>query len=236
MTYRALDAFEALFKGTFFNHRVHTNGDRVSINVFEDIDNAGLSPKFVSRASSQSVVANVTNTNAGVIARRPDGTLGHRVQHIAPTFLPTFSIARGQTVSTEIGIEVKIMSKAMVRQRGRVSSDLAHGARDIKASNPLAITVALVGVNHAQFYVSREGDQIWRTTGSGRYLHPFQEADSIEPYLRAKLGSAYDEIIFLHFVATNEDPFPFSWRSVQQTNLAYGAMIGRIAQAYEQRF
>lgn len=235
MPYKTLTSFEALFSGVFFNHRVHTNGDKVSINVFEDALATQASPKLTTRVAADHVVANAANRNAGINARRPDGTFGMRVQHVPAITIPGFAIKRGQTVSAQIGVEVKILSKAMSRQVGRVISDLRDGASEIRASNAQAITLAIVGINHAPYYVSMEGETEWRTTGSGRYKHPYQEAGRMEPMIRAALGQTFDEMLFLHFSATNDSPYPFAWVNSGQTNLLCGAIIGRIVQMYEQR-
>lgn len=60
----------------------------------------------------------------------------------------------GPTANVQVGIEVKIIATAMIKQIDRVINDLRNQALQFKHRNPSAITLAIVGVNHAPSYSS----------------------------------------------------------------------------------
>ena len=61
---------------------------------------------------------------------------------------------KGDIANVEIGVEVKIFSKAMVKQLGRVTNDLREQVDQFhtRATNPVCI--GIVGINCAEYYVS----------------------------------------------------------------------------------
>jgi hypothetical protein len=81
-------------------------------------------------------------------------------------------------------------------------------------------------------YVSYEEDRAWPTTGKGRHKHPFQEAAQVEQRLRDLAAPFYDEFLLLHFIATNEAPFVFSWVDQRKTEQDYGAVLARVSTLY----
>ena len=70
---------------------------------------------------------------------------------------PRFTVSRGQVATVEIGIEVKILNKAMIKQIDRVENDLNNQIRQFKrgAGNP--ICVGVVGINHAPVSTGYDG-------------------------------------------------------------------------------
>ncbi len=145
-------------------------------------------------------------------------------------------MARGQIATVEIGIEVKILAKAMIKQIDRVVNDLRNQAAQFKrgAGNP--ICVAIVGVNEAPSYVGYEGKRRFPTTGRDGFLHPYQEAPEAERRLLQDARSAYDEFLVFRFRATNKPPYPFEWQSLPDTHMDYAAALTRISREYERRF
>lgn len=235
MKYRLLADFAALFLGRRYNHRVSTNGDHVAVALYEDLLTLNRSAKYVDRISDGTRVVNVSNTRPGIRARRGDGTLGESLPHVTPLVDPAYAVPRDISASVEIGVEVKIICKAMVRQIGRVISDLNKQAGDIRHKGHQPICVAVVGVNFAPYYVSQEGNVEWRTNGVGRYKHPIQEAAEIVRRLQESIAPTYDELIILPFVATNEVPQAFAWQQPTKIENDYGAALVRISQLYEKR-
>jgi hypothetical protein len=84
--------------------------------------------------------------------------------------------------------------------------------------------------------VGYEGDRPFPATGTGGFLHPFQEAPEAERRLRAQAADEFDEFLVLRFRATNEGSFPFAWAAYTETRLDYAAALARISATYQQRF
>ena len=96
--------------------------------------------------------------------------------------------------------------------------------------------MGVVGVNHADHCVSYEGERAWPTDGV-RYKHPVQEAAEAERRLKNALSrTKFDELVFLRYRATNENPYPFEWVDDLETRMDYGAALSRISRAYDVRF
>ena len=93
-------------------------------------------------------------------------------------------MAHGIVATVEIGVEVKVLAKAMIKQIDRVCGDLIKQVAQFRkgAGNP--ICTAFVGVNHAAYTVGYEGDRSYRTDGKGN-RHPIQEAAEAERRLVA---------------------------------------------------
>lgn len=149
--------------------------------------------------------------------------------------VPGFKVARGPVATVEIGSEVKILAKAMIKQIDRVMTDLQNQRRQFLTAGGTPITVGIVGINHAPAYVSYEGDVEWPTDGK-KHKHPIQEAVEAESRLTARVASEFDEFLLLRFRATNVPPFPFEWLSAHRTEMDYGAVLTRILRKYETRF
>lgn len=148
----------------------------------------------------------------------------------------TYIVALGEVASIEIGTEVKVLAKAMIKQVDRVGTDLINQAAEFKRSNPRAICIGIVGVNNAPIYRGLEGAREYVTTGKGGYLHPIQEAAQAEQKFVSRVATSLDELVVFRFVATNMVPLSFAWLNRAQTEKEYGAALVRIALAYENRF
>lgn len=233
MPYRLLDAFRDLFQGKVFRHRVSSQGDFVAIQFFEDMYNLpNPSARYVARVNQGISVLNVQNRRQGVQARRGDGSFGEIVPNVPPITDPGYHVKRGPIATIEIGIEVKIIQKAMIRQIDRVINDLRGQVTQFKSKHGRPITIGIVGINRATQYVSYEGEKEWPTTGVGRHKHPYQEADESEARLLSLAAPHFDEFLILRFTATNSPPFPFSWVDPHKTSLDYGAVLARVSNRY----
>lgn len=234
-TYRLLAAFRALFDGTRYLHRSSTQGDRVAYQLYEDLYAIGKSQMLRKRIAERESVLNVANRRQGVKARRGDGTFGELIPNVVAIVESGFTVARGPIATVEIGAEVKILAKAMIKQIDRVRSDLVGQVGQFRrgAGNP--ICVGIVGINHADYCVSYEGDRAFRTDGK-KYTHPRQEAIAAEERLRAGAAPSFDEFLVLRYRATNEAPYPFEWVDYGTAFNDYGAILTRISRTYDGRF
>jgi hypothetical protein len=234
--FRLLERFRATFQGVRYLHRSSKLGDLIALELYDDLYAIGRSALYNRRVDERHVGINAANLRRGVKARRGDGTFGELVPGSEPVLDEGSVVARGQVATVEIGVEVKIMCKAMVRQVGRVASDIQDQVRHFRRKQDQPICVAIVGINHAERYVSFEGEKEWATTGKGKYLHPYQEAQSVETTLRLELDPLLDHLLIVRFKATNYPPFDFDWLDQAGTVHDCGAVIARIARDYDARF
>ena len=233
MPYKLLETFRDLFEGKVFRHRSSNQGDLVAIQFFEDLYNLpNPSPKYVSRVNQGVSVLNVQNRRQGIKARRGDGSFGQIVPNVPAIVDPGYAVKRGPIATIEIGIEVKIVAKAMIKQIDRVINDLKGQVAQFKSRHGQPITIGIVGINHALKYESYEGDKIWATTGVGGRKHPFQESGEAEARLISLAGPSFDEFLILRFNATNISPFPFNWVNPHKTKLDYGAILVRVSNRF----
>ncbi|NLX98941.1 MAG: hypothetical protein GXY83_22580 [Rhodopirellula sp.] len=235
MVFRLLEAFRGLFEGTKYEHRRSNLGDYVASFLFEDLFAIGRSAKLVERIEAGRSVVNTANVTVGRHARRGDGTFGDAVPGVASIVVPDCRVHRGRIASIDIGAETKILAKAMIKQIDRVINDLTKQVAHFRRSNPRAICVALVGVNHARQYLSFEGHREFPTDGR-KYKHPVQEAAEAEDRLVRRALPEFDEFILLRFRAANTPPYPFEWVSETETRVEYAAALARICREYEARF
>ena len=233
--FRLLIEFRKLFEGRVYMHRASTQGDFVAMHLFEDLVSIGRSPRLVQDIETMRNVLNVQNRRHGVRARRGDGTFGEIIPGESPVIDEGYKVARGLVATVEIGVEVKILAKAMIKQIDRVINDLRNQAMEFKKGGGNPICVGIVGVNQADRYVGYEGDRSYPTTGKGGFLHPSQEAEEAEKRLREFAAPAFDEFLLLRYKATNESPFPFEWTDSGETFRDYGAILTRISSKYQQR-
>lgn len=235
MQYKLLAEFRKIFEGTKYKHRVSTHGDKVAVYLYEDLTSLNRSPKFAAAVSSRTRVINTKNLAVGKRTRRGDGTFGERLPHQQPAAVPGLAVAFGEVATIEIGVEVKVLAKAMRKQLDRVCSDLVKQVNEFKRLGGSPICVGVVGVNWATKYTSYEGKRAWPTDGR-KYPHPSQEAAAAEQDLISRVGMHFDELVLLRFVANNTKPFAFSWVNQAQTEREYGAALVRISRTYETRF
>jgi hypothetical protein len=230
-----LDRFRNLFEGVLYRHRASNLGDSVAWRLPEDLYELNRSSKLNARIETGERVLNLQNTLRGVKSRRGDATFGEIVPHSQAIAAPGFVVKRGEIATVEVGMEVKILAKAMIKQIDRVISDLTRQVEHFQQAGGNPVCVGMVGINHANKYISHEGDKAWPTDGR-KHKHPTQEAAEAEARLLSRAAPAFDEFIVLRFRATNEPPFPFAWLDQRQTELDYGAILTRILRKYEARF
>ena len=235
MRYRLLTEFESLFRGKAYLHRNSTQGDFVAMHLFEDLVGLGKSRKLAERVDSDSDVLNAQNKRRGIEARRGDGTFGELVPGQSAVRDPGYRVARGPVANVEIGIEVKILHKAQIKQIDRVIGDLRKQVDHFRRGTGDPICIGIVGINHAPFTVGYEGDRAYRTDGKSN-RHPISEAAQAISRLKAAAVPAYTEFLFLRYIATNEPPFEFSWVDYQGAEADYAAILTRVSREYDHRF
>lgn len=188
----------------------------------------------------------VTNRRQGIEARRGDGTFGEIVPGIAPRTAKDFHVARGRVATVEIGVEAKILAKAMIKQIDRVINDLVGQVGQFRHGLGNPICVGIVGINQAATCTSYEGKvtcpscghvfpRAQLTNGKG-HPHPYQEAPEAEARLMARARPAFGEFLVLRYRATNAEPYPFEWVDYDETALDYGAILVRVSREYDSRF
>ena len=129
----------------------------------------------------------------------------------------------------------EVLQKAMIKQIDRVRSDLVGQVDQFHRGVGNPICVGIVGVNHAAYCVSYEGDRQFRTDGR-KYTHPCQEAEAAEERLRSGAAPKFDEFLVLQYRATNEEPYPFECVNYGRAFNDYGAILARISRTYDARF
>jgi hypothetical protein len=144
-------------------------------------------------------------------------------------------VARGNVAAIEIGVETKILAKAMIKQIDRVINDLGKQVAHFQRGGSNPISVALVGVNYAPIAVSYEGNREFWTDGRAN-RHPIQEATEAEKRILQRVGPLYDELVFLKYSATNAPPYQFRWVDALRTDQDYGSALVRIGRKYDARF
>lgn len=235
--YRLLTEFRRLFEGKIYKHRSSNQGDFVAMHLYEDLVAVRRSSKLIDAiVTRKDRVLNVQNRRRGVSARRGDGTFGEIIPGETALFDADYVAGRGPIATVEIGVEVKILAKAMIKQIDRVINDLRNQVVQFRRGGGHPICVGIVGINQAESTIGYEGDRPFPTTGKSGFLHPFQEAAAAERRLRAEAAPEYDEFLILPFKATNAAPYPFEWANYNGTRLDYGAALARISAGYQQRF
>ncbi len=235
--FRLLAEFRRLFEGQVYRHRASNQGDFVVIHLYEDLVTINRSPRYCDAVlNRRDRVLNVQNRRRGVRARRGDATFGEIIPGETPVTEPGYMVARGPIATVEIGVEVKILAKAMIKQIDRVITSLRDQVTQFRRGGGNPVCVAVVGINQAESVIGYEGDRPFPTTGRGGFLHPIQEAPEAERRLREQALPAFDEFLVLRYRATNAAPFPFEWVDYSSTRLDYAAVLSRISSRYQQRF
>lgn len=232
---RLLETFRQLFDGTRYLHRKSNLGDLVAVQFYEDLVTLGKSTKLPQRVAAHDRVINLRNITVGKTARRGDGTLGELVPTAAAIVEKDFIVARGPTANIEIGVEAKILAKAMIKQIDRVIGDLQRQVQMFKKHGGNPICVGFVGINCSTTYTSYEGRRRFPTDGK-KYKHPIQEAADAEIRLRNDALPVFDEFLILKFTATNVRPYQFSWVDYGALSLEYNALLTRVSREYDVRF
>jgi hypothetical protein len=207
------------------------------MHLYEDLIGINRSPKLIEAAvERKDRVLNVQNKRRGIAARRGDATFGEIIPGETAVVDSGYQVARGPIATVEIGVEVKILAKAMIKQIDRVINDLRNQVVQFKRGGGNPICAAVIGINQAESVIGYEGDRAFPTTGTGGFLHPFQEASEAERRLRSEAEPEFDEFLVLRFKATNAAPYPFEWVNYRETVLDYAAALSRISSRYQQRF
>lgn len=168
-----------MFDGERYLHRRSTLGDSVARELYEDLYALGRSGKLTARIDRDESVLNTQNRRIGIAARRGDGSFGEVVPRANIIRDAEHRVALGPIANVEIGVEVKILFKAMIKQIDRVVNDLNKQAEHFKVKGDQAICVGIVGINFAGQCTSYEGERPFPTDGR-RYKHPIQEAAQAE--------------------------------------------------------
>ena len=159
--YRLLTEFRRLFEGKIYKHRASNQGDFVAMHLYEDLVTVQRSPKLIeAMVLRKDRVVNAQNRRRGVDARRGDGTFGEIIPGETATFNAGYTVGRGPIATVEIGVEVKILAKAMIKQIDRVISDLRNQVAQFRRGGGNPICVAVVGINQAESAVGYEGDSL----------------------------------------------------------------------------
>jgi hypothetical protein len=232
---RLLETFRHLFDENKYLHRKSNLGDSVAVEFYEDLVTLGKSTKLPPRIAAHDRVINLRNITIGKSARRGDGTLGELVPSAVAIVEKDFVVARGPTANIEVGVEAKILAKAMIKQIDRVIGDLQRQVQMFKKSGGNPICVGFVGINCSNVYTSYEGRRRFPTDGR-KYKHPIQEAADAEARLRKDALPAFDEFLILNFTATNIRPYPFAWKDYGALELEYNALLTRVSREYDVRF
>jgi hypothetical protein len=235
MPYRLLDTFRSLFEGQAYLHRRSHLGNLVALELVEDLFHLGKSNKLKERVESGDWTANLRNTAVGKPSRRGDGTFGERVPAASAIIAIGFAVKRAPVATVEVGVETKVLAKAMIKQIDRVITDLKNQVDQFKKSGSKPISVAIVGVNCAERYVSFEGARKYRTDGA-KYKHPYQESVQAVSRLIQLAAPHFDEFLILRFRATNEKPFAFEWVNQTEAESQYSALLTRVSRLYDDRF
>lgn len=160
LPYRLPAEFRRLFEGKVYKHRDSSQGDFVAMHLYEDLVTVNRSPKYVEAVlSRKDRVVNFQNKRRGVAARRGDGTFGEIIPGETPVTGKGYLVSRGPIATVEIGVEVKILAKAMIKQIDRVINDLRNQVVQFRRGGGNPICVAVVGINQADGTVGYEGDR-----------------------------------------------------------------------------
>ncbi len=232
---RLLETFRHLFDGNKYLHQKSNLGNLVAVEFYEDLIAPGKSTKLPPRIAAHDRVINLRNITIGKKARRGDGTLGELVPTAAAIVEKDFIVARGPTANIEVGVEAKILAKAMIKQIDRVIGDLQRQVQMFKKAGGNPICIGFVGINWSNAYMSYEGRRRFPTDGK-KYKHPIQEAADAEARLRRDALPVFDEFLTLNFTATNGRPYPFAWKDYGALELEYNALLTRVSRAYDLRF
>jgi hypothetical protein len=238
MAARLLDAFADLFEGKPYLYRISNQGDRLALELYEDLHDLGRSARFRSSVDSGQRGAGPRNRTVTLQRmRRGDGTFGQIIDPERARRFADHRVARGALATIDIAAEVKILNKAMIKQIDRVTNDLRRQVQEWQSVAPNVITVGLVGINHAAYTVGYEGDRTHRTDGRN-HKHPADEAPVAEQRIIDQIVAprVFDEVILLRYRSTNEPPFRFAWVDEVRTLEAYKAALMRRSLKFDDRF
>ena len=229
--FRLLTQFEDTFRSAPYIHRNSQLGNRIADYLFDDLYELDATSRLRLDVDAGRVALNPKGLSPGLKARRGDGSFGPVVPGYSPHPYPGHTVPVAPTAEVDIGAEVKILAKAMIKQIDRVTSDLCGQAAHFKRKSPDALAVGIVGLNMASEYLSYEGDRRYPTGPFGP--HPVQEAAEAERRLRLDAEPCYREFLVLPFRANNRPPFDFEWVDPRRVTDEYASTLRRLIRAYE---
>ena len=233
--YRLLETFEGIFRNGPYLHRDSSLGNLIAAQLYEDLYTLGKSRKLAGRVDRKQCAINVSGGLTGINARRADGTFGERNPSVPAVDEPEYSVSRSHLATIEIGVEVKILMKAMIKQIDRVIGDMKKQVDEFRQGGGNPISIGIVAINYADQTTSYEGARQYPTDGK-IHKHPIQEATKAKARLEQNARPFFDEFLFLEFRASNVVPFPFEWLNPSATLAEYGAVLTRISRKYDTRF
>lgn len=231
--FKLLAQFTRTFQGGPYLHRNSQLGNRIADYLFDDLYELDPHSRLRSDVDAGRLALNPKGISPGLKARRGDGSFGPIVPGHAPRPFPGHSVPIAPTAEVDIGAEVKILAKAMIKQIDRVTSDLCGQAAHLRKKSPDALVVGIVGLNMADEYLSYEGDREYPTGTYGP--HPVQEAHEAERRLLADAEPCYREFLVLPFRATNRPPFAFEWVGADRIRDGYASILIRLLRAYDRQ-
>lgn len=230
-SFKLLAKFEETFRDRQYLHRNSQLGNRIADYLFDDMYELSADSRFRRDVDLGVAALNPKGVSPGVSSRRGDGSFGPVVPGNRPKPYVGHAISIAPTSEVDIGAEVKILAKAMIKQIDRVISDLCGQAGHFKRKSPGAITIGIVGLNLAASYTSYERDRAYPTGEFGP--HPAVEGPEAERRLRASAEPCFDEFLILPFRASNVTPYPFDWVKEKAVEDRYASMISRLLRRYE---
>jgi hypothetical protein len=207
LEYRLLTRFEQTFADGPYLHRNSQLGNRIADYLFDDLYALRGDSRLRHDVDGGRVVLNPKGVSPGLKVRRGDGSFGSILPGYSPLPRRGYLVPVGPTAGVEIGAEVKILAKAMIKQIDRVISDLCGQAHHFRSKSPHAVSLGIVGINFAPAYVSYEGARSFATGTYGP--PPFQEAPEATRRLMDRADGCFEEFLVLPFRATNSAPYPF---------------------------
>ncbi len=116
------------------------------MHLYEDLLTVARSPKLVASVGRHERVLNLQNVRRGIVARRGDGTFGEIIPGESPMVELGYKVARGPIATVEIGVEVKILLKAMIKQIDRVINDLRNQVIQFRRGGENPICIGVIGI------------------------------------------------------------------------------------------
>jgi hypothetical protein len=229
--FRLLERFEETFRSGPYLHRNSQLGNRIADYLFDDLYELEPHSRLRRDVDEGRLALNPKGLSPGLKARRGDGSFGPIVPGYVGRPYPGHSIPVAPTAEVDIGAEVKILAKAMIKQIDRVTSDLCGQSAHFKRKSPDAMSVGIVGLNMAREYVSYEGAREYPTGTYGP--HPVQEAPEAERRLLLEAEPCYTEFLIVPFRANNRPPFAFEFVGAARIRDSYASALLRLLRSYE---
>jgi hypothetical protein len=132
LEYRLLSQFEQTFRNGPYLHRNSQLGNRIGDCLFDDLYELQPDSRLHHDVDNGRVALNPKGVSPGLRARRGDGSFGPLLPGYELQPYPGHVVPIGPTAAVDIGVEVKVLAKAMIKQIDRVVSDLCGQARHFR--------------------------------------------------------------------------------------------------------